>query len=84
MNYFSLLSKSATLFNPVVPSAPFLYHLKTKPYGFMMFLGGREMVHWEQIKKKIHSTMHSVERYYDRGLRRFCVAWYGKILHWTV
>ena len=52
MNYFSLLSKSATLFNPVVPNAPFLYHLKTKPYGFMMFLGGREMVQWEQIKKK--------------------------------
>ena len=38
--------------NPFVPSGPFLYHLKIRlrlPYGFLMFLGGRERVHWEQM-----------------------------------
>ena len=33
-----------------LPYAPFLYPLKTKkPYGFLMFSGGREMVFWEQM-----------------------------------
>ena len=35
-------------FNPFVPSAPFLYPLKTKSLGFL-FLGGRETVHWERM-----------------------------------
>ena len=34
-----------------VPNAPFLYPPENirKPYGFLMFSGGRESVHWEQI-----------------------------------
>ena len=37
-------------FNPFVPNAPFLYPLKTsKPYGFLMFAGRIERVHWEQM-----------------------------------
>ena len=41
--------------NPFVPSASFLYSLETsemltsQPYGFLMFSGGRERVHWEQM-----------------------------------
>ena len=39
--------------NAFVPNAPFLYLLKTsenlKPYGFLMFSGGRERMHWEQM-----------------------------------
>ena len=34
---------------PFVPNAPFLHPLKTSenlPYGFLMFSGGREKVHW--------------------------------------
>ena len=39
------------MFNPFVSNAPFLYPLKTseKPYGFLMFSRGREMIHWEQM-----------------------------------
>ena len=38
-------------FNPFVPNESFFYHLKTskKPYGFLMFSGGRESVHWQQM-----------------------------------
>ena len=28
---------------------PFSTPLKYKKYGFLMFLGGRESVHWEQV-----------------------------------
>ena len=34
--------------NPFVPNAPFFYPLKTSENGFLMILGGREMVDWEQ------------------------------------
>ena len=38
------------LFKPVVPNAPFLYPLKTSEnLMVLMFSGGRERVHWEQI-----------------------------------
>ena len=38
-------------FNPFIPNAPFLYPPENmrKPYGFRMFPGGRERVHWEQM-----------------------------------
>ena len=34
-----------------VPSANFLYPPENirKPYGFLMFSGGREKVHWKQM-----------------------------------
>ena len=32
------------LINPLVPNAPF-FHL----YGFLMFSGGRERIHWERM-----------------------------------
>ena len=37
--------------NPFVPNAPFLYASENirKPYAFLMFLGGREKVHWKQM-----------------------------------
>ena len=39
--------------NAFVPNAPFLYPLNTpeKPYCFLMFSGGRERVHSEQMVK---------------------------------
>ena len=39
------------LFNLPVPNAPFLYPSKRSEHlmVFLIFLGGREMVHWEQI-----------------------------------
>ena len=36
-----------TLLNPFVPNAPFFF--PHSPYGFLMFPGGRERVHWEQM-----------------------------------
>ena len=37
--------------NPFVLNAPFLYPPENirKPYGFLMFSGGRERLHWEQM-----------------------------------
>ena len=48
--YLSLMSNYLTL-NPFVPNAPLLYPLRTseKPYGFLVFSGGRKKVHWEQM-----------------------------------
>ena len=39
------------MIDPFVPNGPFLYPLKTseKPYGFLMFSGGRERVYWERM-----------------------------------
>ena len=34
-------------FNSFVPNTPFLYHLKTSEN---LFIGGRERVHWKQIR----------------------------------
>ena len=39
------MSVELNVFNPFVPSAPFLYPLKTSENR----LGGRERVHWEQM-----------------------------------
>ena len=38
-------------FNRFIPNAPFLYPPENirKPYGFLMFSGGRERVHWERM-----------------------------------
>ena len=46
--YIGTLVKST---DPFVPNAPFLYPLapSEKPYGFLMFSGIREGVHWEQM-----------------------------------
>ena len=41
-------SQKVIQINPFVPSAPFLYPLKTSE-SFLMFSGGRERVHWEQL-----------------------------------
>ena len=37
--------------NPFVPTAPFLYPLKTSEnlYDFLIFSGSRERVNWEQM-----------------------------------
>ena len=39
------------LFNPFIPNEPFFLHPETirNPYSFLIFLGGRERVHWEQM-----------------------------------
>ena len=39
------------LFNPFIPNALFFLHPETirNPYSFLIFLGGRERVHWEQM-----------------------------------
>ena len=50
MVFSQLLEFFWILFNPFVPNAPFLYPLKTEnPYGFLMFSGGTERVHWERM-----------------------------------
>ena len=36
-------------FNPLVPNAPFLYPLKTSKNLMVLFSGGTERVHWEQM-----------------------------------
>ena len=44
------------LINPFVCNAPFLYPLKTSEnlkVSFLMFSGGREMVHWEQTGSRV-------------------------------
>ena len=50
-SFGSELTIFAGLFNPFVPNAPFLYPLKTSEnfYGFLMFSGCRERVHWERM-----------------------------------
>ena len=46
------------ILNSFVPNAPFLYPLKSirkTSYGFMMFSGGRERLHWGWMGKwKVH------------------------------
>ena len=46
-----LRSKILNLLNPFVPNASFLYPPENirKPYGFLMFSGGRERVNWERM-----------------------------------
>ena len=50
-NLCELMISLFILFNLPVPNAPFLYPLKRSEHlmVFLIFLGGREMVHWEQI-----------------------------------
>ena len=44
------LGKLALAINPFVPNAPFHYPLKTSEnLGFLMFSGGRKMMHWERM-----------------------------------
>ena len=38
---------AVNFFKPFVPNAPFFYPLKTSEN--LMFLGGRERVHWKQM-----------------------------------
>ena len=40
---------SLKLINSFVPNAPFTNPFLYLPYGFLMFLRGRERVHWEQM-----------------------------------
>ena len=35
--------------NPFAPNALFLHPLQTSENGFVIFIGGRERVHWEQM-----------------------------------
>ena len=43
--------KGSYMLNPFVTNAPFLCPPENirKPYGFLTFSGGREMVHWKQM-----------------------------------
>ena len=45
--YYSTAAWCALTVNTFVPNAPFIYPLKTS--GSLMFSGGRERVHWEQM-----------------------------------
>ena len=55
ISFWSVLERNIEHFqsflNPFVPNAPFPYLLQNvrKPEGFLMFSGGRERVHWEQM-----------------------------------
>ena len=45
-----MIAHFETKLNPFVSSVPFLYPLKTSEnFSFLMFSGGRERVHWEQM-----------------------------------
>ena len=50
LKYVGLLLKILNI-NPFVTNAPFLYPPENirKLYGFLMFSGGRERMHWEQM-----------------------------------
>ena len=51
LNLLEIQYSCNVTFNPFVPNPPFLYPLKTSENrkAILMFSGGRERVHWEQM-----------------------------------
>ena len=65
--------------NPFVPNAPFLYTLKTSENRkVLMFLRGRESVHWEQMGYSIQNSFKSKAQKQEIRLGTgFCeILWY--------
>ena len=59
----NLLSYSVVFINPFAPNAPFL------PYSFLMFSGGREKVHWEQMSLRNEFMIDVYQRSFSENLQ---------------